>query len=423
MTVRRRVPFRAKRHASPHGGTAHLSGFASLRIRNYRLFAIGQTISVVGNWMQNIAVGWLTLQLTHSGTVLGIVTGARYLPVLLLGVWGGLVVDRHDTRTLLTVTQICFAAQAAVLTLLSWAHLTTLPLLVLLMLTIGFTNAFDNPARQSLISELVDREHLANAVAVNSTCINTAKLLGPGLAGLVIAALGVTPCFALDTVSFLAVIASLHMLRTAEMLPAQREVRAQGQIRAAVAYVCRTPELLYPMVMVYVTGVFTWEFPVSLPLLTTSAFHAGPSGYGAAMAVMSAGAVLGGFVAVRRRRLGTRSLAVSAVIWGTLICAAALAPTLAVTLAALLCVGSASITFNSSAKTLMQLTAAPQMRGRVLSIWSIGWLGGTVVGAPAVGAIGATWGARSALLVGGLAASGIGVVVLAMPRVRPVNRR
>lgn len=424
MTARRHGPFLGERHTSPHDGTAHLSSFASLRIRNYRLFTLGQATSVVGNWMQNIAVGWLTLQLTHSGTMLGIVTGARYLPVLLLGVWGGLVVDRHDTRTLLTVTQVCFALQAALLTILSWAHLTTLPLVVLLMLLIGFTNVFDNPARQSLISELVDREHLANAIAINSTFINTAKLVGPGLAGIVIAALGVTPCFALDTVSFLAVIVSLLMLRTEQMHPAEREVRAKGQIRAAVAYVCRTPELRYPMVMVYVTGILTWEFPVSLPLLTTSAFHLGPTGYGAAMAVMSAGAVLGGFVALRRRRLSTRSLSVSAVIWGALISAAALAPTRAVALSALVFVGSASITFNSSAKTLMQLGAAPQMRGRVLSIWSIGWLGGTVVGAPAVGAVGASWGARGALLVGGLAATGIGLIVLALSTAsRSVPRR
>ncbi|MFF3500597.1 MFS transporter [Streptomyces sp. NPDC003247] len=414
MTARRRGPFLPGRPAPPREGTARLSGFASLRIRNYRLYALGQTTSVVGNWMQNIAVGWLTLQLTHSGTMLGIVTGARYLPVLLLGVWGGLVVDRHDTRTLLTATQVCCAVQAAVLTVLSWAHLMTLPPLILLMLTAGLTNVFDNPARQSLISELVDRAHLANAIAINSTFINTAKLVGPGLAGMVIAALGVTPCFALDTVSFLAVIVSLLMLRRADMYPAEREVRAKGQIRAAFAYVRHTPELLYPMAMVYVTGILTWEFPVSLPLLTTSAFHVGPTGYGAAMAVMSAGAVLGGFAAVRRRRLSARSLALSAVIWGALICAAALAPTLAVALVALVFVGAASITFNSSAKTLMQLGAAPQMRGRVLSLWSIGWLGGTVVGAPAVGAVGASWGARGALLVGGLAATGIGLVVLTL---------
>ncbi|MFE2889308.1 MFS transporter [Streptomyces sp. NPDC059272] len=403
-------------------GAARIGSFASLRLRNYRLYAVGQTISVIGNWVQNIAVGWLTLQLSHSGTMLGIVTGARYLPVLLLGVWGGLVVDRHDTRTLLTATQVCFAVQAAVLTALCWTRMMNLPLLVVLMLLLGLTNVFDNPARQSLISELVDRGHLANAIAINSTFINTAKLIGPGVAGVVIAGLGVTPCFALDTVSFIAVIVSLLMLRTAEMYPAEREVRAKGQIRAAIAYVYRTPELLRPMVMVYVTGILTCEFPVSLPLLTTSAFHVGSSGYGAAMAVMSAGAVLGGFVAVRRSRFTSRSLSVSAVIWGALICVAALTPTFITALTALVFAGSASITFNSSAKTLLQLGSTPHMRGRVLSIWSIGWLGGTVVGAPAVGAIGSHWGARSALLVGGFGATGIGVLMLAMSAVGKRSR-
>ncbi|WP_427918829.1 MFS transporter [Streptomyces sp. cg40] len=399
-----------------------IGSFASLRLRNYRLYAVGQTISVIGNWVQNIAVGWLTLQLSHSGTMLGIVTGSRYLPVLLLGVWGGLVVDRHDTRALLTATQICFAVQAAVLTALCWAHVMNLPLLVIIMLLLGLTNVFDNPARQSLISELVDREHLANAIAINSTFINTAKLIGPGVAGVVIAGLGVTPCFALDTVSFVAVIVSLLMLRTAEMYPADREVRAKGQIRAAIANVCRTPELLHPMAMVYVTGILTWEFPVTLPLLTTSAFSGGPSGYGSAMAVMSAGAVLGGFVAVRRSRFNSRSLSVSAVIWGALICAAALAPTFTVALIALALVGSASITFNSSAKTLLQLGSTPHMRGRVLSIWSIGWLGGTVVGAPTVGAIASHWGARSALFVGGVGAAGIGVLMLTLSSVGKRSR-
>ncbi|WP_406143755.1 MFS transporter [Streptomyces sp. NBC_01012] len=400
--------------AAAVGGAGHRGSFASLRNRNYRRFSIGQTLSVAGNWMQNIAVGWLTLELTHSGTMLGIVTAARYLPILLLGAWGGLMVDRHDTRRLLLLTQICFAVQAALLTVLSWTHSVTLPLLIGLMLVLGVTSVFDNPARQKLISELVGRAHLANAIAINSTFVNTAKLAGPGVAGSVIATLGVAPCFALDTVSFLAVIVSLLRLRTEEMYPAEREVRAKGQIRAGLAYIRRTPELLYPMIMVYVTGILTWEFPVSLPLLTTSAFGAGPVGYGTAMAVMSVGGVLGGLVAVRRRRLSTRSLSVSAMIWGALIIAAARAPSLPLAMVALVFVGSASITFNSSAKTLMQLTAVPQMRGRVLSVWAMGWQGGTVVGGPAVGAAGASWGARSALLVGGLAAAAVGVVVLAL---------
>jgi MFS family permease len=400
--------------AAPAGGTARLSSFASLKIRNYRLYTIGQSTSVVGNWMQTVAVGWLSLQLTHSGTMLGIVTGARYLPILLLGAWGGLVVDRHNRRRLLTLTQICFAVQAASLTALAWTDSVTLPLLVVFMLVLGMISVFDNPARQSLISELVAPELLPNAIAINSTLINTAKLIGPGLAGVIIAALGVTPCFALDTLSFLAVIASLLALRSAEMIPAERETRTKGQIRAGLAYIRRTPELLQPMIMVYVTGILTWEFPVTLPLLTTEGFHTGAEGYGASMAFMSVGAVLGGFVAVRRRRVTTRTLSLSALIWGGLICAAALAPTLSLALAVLVLVGSGAITFNSSAKTVLQVEAVPQMRGRVMSIWSIGWMGGTVLGAPTVGAIGALCGPRMALLVGGVGAAAVGGAVLAL---------
>ncbi|NED88713.1 MFS transporter [Streptomyces sp. SID11233] len=399
-------------------GATRLSSFTSLRIRNYRLYMLGQSISVAGNWMQSIAVGWLALQLTHSGTMLGIVTGARYLPILLLGAWGGLVVDRHDRRRLLTFTQICFAAQAALLTVLSWADLVGLPLLVAFMLMLGFVNVFDSPARQSLISELVDPEHLPNAIAINSTLVNTAKLVGPGLAGVIIATLGVAPCFALDTLSFLAVIVSLRALRAADMRPSEPEVRARGQIRAGLAYICRTPELLRPMVMVYVTGILTWEFPVTLPLFTTSVLHAGPAGFGAATAFMSAGAILGGFMAVRRPRVTTRSLSMSVVIWGALICVAALAPNLPLALAALVLVGSGSITFNSGAKTLLQVASAPQMRGRVVSIWSIGWMGGTVIGAPVVGAVATIGGPRSALLLGGLAAAVVGFIMLALPSER-----
>jgi MFS family permease len=299
----------------------------------------------------------------------------------------------------------------------------TLPLLVGIMLMLGLANLFASPARQKLISELVDAEHLTNAIALNSTFINTAKLIGPGAAGFLIAGLGVVPCFALDTVSFLAVLVSLAMLRTSQMCPAEREARAKGQIRAGLAHVCGTRDLLYPMVMVYVTGILTWEFPVSLPLLTTSAFHSGAAGYGAATALMSAGGVLGGFAALRRRRFSTRSLSVAALIWGVLICGAALAPSLPVALVLLVLVGAGSITFNSSAKTLMQVAAEPQMRGRVMSLWSIGWMGGTVLGASAVGAAGAAWGARSALLLGGVAAAGAGTAVLLLLFSASVGRR
>ncbi|MEU9979490.1 MFS transporter [Streptomyces sp. NPDC051014] len=411
--IHRRLPFFAG--ATEEGdGAGRMSVFASLRIRNYRLYMTGQSISVGGNWMQTIAVGWLTLQLTHSGTMLGVVTCARYLPLLLLGAWGGLVVDRHDSRRLLTLTQVCAAVEATALAALSWAHMITLGLLIVLMLALGVISVFENPSRQSLIGELVDRKHLSNAIAISSTLINIAMLMGPALAGIIIARLGVTPCFVLDALSYLAVIGSLLALRSAEMIPAEQEIQAKGQIRAGLLYIWRTPALLQPMIMVYVAGILTWEFPVTLPLLTSQTFHAGPDAYGTSMAIMSAGAILGGFVAMGRRTVTVRTLSLSAVGWGTVICAAALAPSLPLTLAVLVLVGFGSITFNSSARTVLQVESAPHMRGRVMAIWSIGWMGSSVIGAPIVGTIGAVGGPRVALLTGGLGAVAVGAVVLGL---------
>jgi MFS family permease len=393
------------------------SMFGSLRIRNYRLYAIGQGISVAGNWMQNIAVGWLTLELTHSGTMLGIVTGARYAPVLLFGSWGGVIADRSDNRRLLTVTQTAMALVSFLLAFLSWRGLATLPVLLAAVVSLGMVNVFDGPSRQSLISQLVDRKHLINAIALNSVMMNTAKIVGPGLGGVLVAAVGVTPCFFINALSFVAVIISLLVMRPSEFSPAERAVRAKGQIMAGLRYVADTPSLRYPLLMVIVTGILTWEFPVTLPLLTTTGFHAGATAYGTAMTCMGVGAVCGGLLAARRRRLTVRSLAVSAVLWGVVITAASLAPTLVLTFGLLVIVGSCSITFNSMAKTLLQLESQPSMRGRVMSLWSIAWQGSTVIGAPIVGVIGATVGARYALLVGGIAALAVGAYIL------PIGRR
>jgi MFS family permease len=388
--------------------------FASLRIRNYRLFTIGQTVSVGGSWMQNIATGWLALQLSHHGAVLGIVVGARFLPVLLFGPWGGLIADRLDNRRLLAYTQACLAVISTVLAVLSQLGRVTLPVLLILVICLGFVTVFDGPSRQILINQLVERRHLRNAIALNSVLMNVAKMIGPALAGVVIATVGVTPCFFLNAGSYLAVILSLVLMRSSELLPASREVRAKGQIRAGLTYVSQTSGLLYPLLMVTVTGILTWEFPVTLPLITTLTFHAGASAYGAAMACMSVGAVCGGLIAARGRRSSVRLLAISAMLWGALIVAAALAPTLPIEFAVLVLVGSAAVTFNSSAKTLLQLNSRPDMRGRVMSLWSIAWQGGTVIGGPVVGTVASIFGARYSLMVGGVASLGIGAIVLAL---------
>lgn len=395
--------------------------FASLRIRNYRLYFFGQGVSVAGNWMQNIAVAWLVLQLSHSGSVLGLMTAARFVPLVLLGPWGGLIADRLDTRRLLTATQTCSAALAASLAVLSWRGAVTLPVLLAVVLALGMVNVFDNPSRQSLISQLVDREHLGNAIALNSIAMNSSRVLGPGVGGALIAAWGITPCFFVNAVSFMGVIASLLAMRPAEMVDLEREPRAKGQIVAGFRYVRRTPAIVRPLLMVAVTGVLTWEFPVTLPLIISGTFHRDASAYGVAMACLGVGSVFGGLLAARRRILTVRSLAFSSGVWGVLIVLAALAPTLPVAFVALVFVGSGSVTFNSGAKTLLQIESAPAMRGRVMSLWSMAWQGSTVIGAPVVGAIGNFFGPRYALLTGGLAALAIGLLLFA-PGERSTSR-
>jgi MFS family permease len=390
------------------------STFGSLRVRNFRLFFIGQGISVCGTWMQNIAIGWLSLQSSHSAVVLGLITAGRYLPILLLGQWGGLVADRRDNRRLLLVTQASSAAVSILFVAASLAGLVSVGSLLALVLLLGMVNVFDGPARQCLPSQLVSRSYVANAISLTSVMMNVAKVIGPAIAGVVIATLGMTTCFVVNAVSFVAVIVSIAMMDTAELYPPERNERAKGQIREGMSYVRRSPRILHPLLLVLVTGVLTWEFPVSLPLITTDTFHAGAGAYGAAMAFMGAGAVAGGLVAARRRRITVRALCVSAIIWGGVIVAASLAPDLATECAALVFVGAGAITFNSAAKTLLQMEAVPAMRGRVMALWSTAWQGGTVLGAPAVGVAVALFGARSGLWLGGGAAVAIGVLILAL---------
>jgi MFS family permease len=398
--------------------TAHGVGgmFASLRIHNYRLYFFGQSTSVAGNWMQNIAISWVVLQLSHSGAVLGAMTAARFVPLLLLGPWGGLITDRSDKRRMMIITQICLALLSLVLAVLSLTGHVTLLALIAIVVSLGIVNVFDGPARQSLISNMVGRHRIANAIALNSIAMNTSRIVGPAVGGLLIATIGVTPCFFVNAISFVAVIASLVAMRTSELMPSQREVRSTGQIRAGLRYIASTPALIAPLVMVLVTGTFAWEFPVTLPLLTTRTFHGSAAVYGTMTACMGLGSIAGALAAAKRRRLSVRSLSLSAAIWGILIAAAAAAPNLAVLYGVIVLVGAGAITFNSAAKTLLQLESAPQMRGRVMAIWSMSWQGTTVIGAPLVGAISGSVGARYGLLVGGVASLAIGALYLVARR-------
>ncbi len=394
---------------------------SSLSIRNYRLYFWGYSVSVAGTWMQTIALAFLVLRLTGSGSDLGVATAARFLPFVVLGPFGGLLADRYDKRRLLYVTQSASAVIALLFALLTALHVIDMLTVVLLSLALGSLTVFDNPARQSLISELVPRDRLGNAVTLNSVSVNLARVLGSAVGGTLVAAVGLTMCFALNGLSFAAVIASLAMMRASEMDPVDRPPRRKGQIRDGLRYIRRTPALLLPLVMLTFTGMLAYEFPVTLPLVARGAFHGGAGTYGAMATLMAIGAVVGGLVvAGRGNRQRAGSLGLAGIGWGIAILAAAFAPTLAWELVALPFVGYGSISFNSLSKTAMQLASAPSMRGRVMALWSMAWGGTTVIGGPLVGWIAEEYGSRWSLVVGGLPTLLLGLLML--PALRRIDR-
>jgi MFS family permease len=394
---------------------------SSLRHPNYRLYFVGQLVSVMGTWMQTVAQSFLVLDLTHSGTVLGLTTAARFVPMLVFGPAGGLFADRRDKRRILYVTQALSGLLAAALAILTGTHAIQVWSVVLLALALGFVNVFDNPARQSFITEMVPPEDLANAVTLNSVAMNLARVFGAALGGILVAALGLAMCFAFNAVSFAAVLASLAAMNAAALYPTRPVKPRKGQIRAGLSYVRGTPELLVPLLMVALVGTLAWEFPVTLPLMASRVFGGGAGTYGLMTSVMGAGAVVGGFVSAAKTRLRARSLCLAAIGWGVAITVAALALSLWTELVVLLFVGYGSITFNSYAKTTLQLAARPEMRGRVMALWALAWQGSTPIGGPLVGWIAQSTDPRWALIVGGVPTLLCGI--LALPTLTRIDTR
>jgi MFS family permease len=395
--------------------------FASMSERNYRLFFYGQLVSVVGTFMQTVALTFLVLGLTHSGTDLGFVLGAVFLPVLLLTPFGGLIADRVDKRRLLYITQVALALLAVALAVLVASHVVAMWMVYLIALGVGTATAFNLPARQTFISEMVPPEKLSNAVSLNSVSVNIARVVGAAVGGVLVATLGIAICLALNGASYVAALLALVLMKSSDLYPAELVVKEKGQVRAGFRYALRTPELLVPLIMVAVLGTLTYEFPITLPLLATATFHRNASTYGLMAAVMACGAVLGGVTSASRRRARAQSLSVAAIGWGTAILAAALARNIPEELVALVFVGYGTITFNALAKTALQLASVPAMRGRVMALWAVAWGGSTVVGGPLVGWAAQVLGARWSLIIGG--APAILIAALAWPALRRIEVR
>lgn len=375
------------------------------------MYFFGQMISIAGSWMQSVAQAYLVLHLTGSGTDLGILMAIRTAPMLLLGPWGGLIVDRFSRIKMLYLTN---AASGAICSALAWVVIdgrANILLIDLMALGLGMIQVVDNPARQVILSDLVPISELSNAVSLNSVMINSGRVIGPGLAGLVIATFGVGTCFAVNAASFLVVFVTLAFIRIHELEVADHPTRDRGQIRAGFRYVIERPELLLPLLLLIVAGTLTWEFQVSIPLIAKY-FHGNANVYGTLFACVGIGAVIGGLVTASRPQATNRGLAWAAIGWGLSCLLAGLSPSLALEYPAMVLVGYGSVAFNAISKTKMQMAAIPSMRGRVMALWSVAWVGSTPIGGPIVGFVGQHLSARWSWYVGGVPLALAGLIAL-----------
>jgi len=359
--------------------------FSSLRIRNYRLFFTGQLISLTGTWMQIVAQGWLVLKLTGSGVALGVTTALQFLPLLLFGVWGGVIADRFDKRRILVWTQSAAGALALVLWLVVALDVVELWMIYVLAFALGGVTAVDNPTRQAFVTEMVGPDAVANAVGLNSAAFNAARLVGPAIAGILIGTVGIAPAFLANGLSYLAVIIGLLRMTPADLQRHEPVGRAPGQIRAGLRHAWSTPELRSTMLLVTVIGTFGFNFVVVLPLLARYTFDGGAGLYATLSSVMAAGSVVGALATAGRARPTRGLLLGTATVFGTSAMVASAAPSAVVLGALLVPIGASMISFIATANSTVQLRSEPAFRGRVMALFVLVFLGSTPVGGPLVG--------------------------------------
>jgi MFS family permease len=377
--------------------------FRSLRVRNYRLYAAGQLVSLTGTWMQRVAQDWLVLELTNSGTALGIVTALQFLPSLLFGLWGGLLADRYDKRKLLLATQTGLALVALILGVLDVTGIVQYWQVLVLALALGLVSAIDSPVRQSFVVEMVGPDDLTNAVGLNSTIFNSAHILGPAVAGVMITAIGTGWAFVANGISSIAVLTGLALMRPAELRPSPAIDRIRGQLRAGLHYVRQRQDLLLTMVLVFVVGTFGLNFQITTALLAKQVFHRSATGYGLLSTALAVGACVGAVLATRRRtRPSLLFLLLAAMAFGLLEILAGSMPGFGATALMLVLVGLAMLTFTTAANSSVQLGVEATMRGRVMALYLMCFLGGTPIGAPIAGWVANTVGPRWGMIGGGL---------------------
>jgi len=390
--------------------------FASLSTPNYRRFLSGQAVSMAGTWMQTIAQSWLVLQLTGSATAVGLVVALQTLPILLIGPYAGVVVDRLDKRRLLIGLLTAMGALALVLGVLTATGTVRLWHVYALAIALGTVSSFENPARQSFVLELVGPDHLRNAVSLNSVLVNVARAVGPAIAGIVIATGGIALCFLVNAASFVAVIASLARLDVSALVPTTPAPRAPRQLREGLGYVRRNPSLAVPLLAMALVGCLAYEFQVVLPIVASETFAGDASTYGFLTAAMGAGAIVGGLAMAAWGRTGLPALAAAAFAFALAMLATALAPTLPFALLGMALVGAASVAFQSTGNSTLQLESAPHMRGRVMALWAVAFLGSTPIGGPVAGYVSQHLGGRAGLALGAVACLVAAVATAAVAR-------
>jgi MFS family permease len=381
-------------------------GFHALQVRNYRLFWIGQMISQTGSWMQRTAQDWLVLQLTHSPFALGLVTALQFLPVLLLSLIGGVITDRWPKHRLVTITQVAALLQAAVFAILVGTGAIQLWHVYILAALQGIITAIDNPVRQSFVVELVGREHLINAVALNSMLFNASRIVGPALAGIMIASAsstlsGISLVLAVNAISFVAVLVGLLMMRSSEFANVPPVVAGKmGQrLVEGLVYVWHTPPVLLVMIVVAAIGTFGYNFSVVLPLLSGFVLHTDAAGFGALSAFLGFGSVIGAIATAYMRQVTVGRLMLGSTAFAILLGAVAISTNYAISGALLIALGFAGILFSTSANTLLQLNVPDALRGRVMSLYMLLFAGSTPIGGLLIGTLSNIIGVSETLLV------------------------
>jgi MFS family permease len=371
----------------------------------------GQSLSLIGTWVETVAQALLVLQLTHSGTVLGLTTAARYAPILLLSPYAGLLVDRYPKRRVLLATQIGLGLVSAALGAAVLAGDIRLWQVVVLAVLFGILSAVDNPARQAFVQEVVGRDLVRNAVTLNTTSVNVARVIGPTVAAVLVSTVGIGWCFVVNAVSFGFVIVSLLRLDTRRLYPVPPVPRGRGQLRAGLRYAARVPAIIRPLLMMALVGTFTFEFEVSLPLLAETTFHGSSTTYSWLIGALGAGAVVGGLYAARSARTGVARLVRAAFGYAIAVGLLAAAPTLATAIAACVLTGVASVIFLTTGNATIQLASDPEYRGRVTALWSMALVGSTAIGSPIIGALSDVASPRYALALGAAACLAAAVIV------------